>query len=585
MTDKDPTLASGELSTSINDGDQTPASDERPARSRKGWPLVAGVGVVVVALAAYGGVALTGTDQVPHGTTVDGVILGGQSKAAAQKRLQGHVTAVRSRPITFTAAGRTLKITPANAGLGLDTTGAFDGLTGFTLNPKTLWERYSGGPSRTLKTTVDQAKLKAAISASGASLKGAPVLGTVKFIGGQVKVTHSTPGRGIDATALAAKIAAGWPATRSYSASMAQQAPVLTNATIDAFAAGPAKAAMSGPVTFVNGTKKVDVTVRQLSAILKTEPSGNSLKIAVIPSQMKALAASISLQITTPAKLAKVKMNGIVPTKQAIAGANGTTIDPTGTAAALISALQSGKRTVSVKLATEKGTTVNPAEVPTTKISEFRSPFPTGPSNAARTVNIRNGLSKLNGTYVAPGQQISLLSILEPFTRANGFVPAPVLVGGRDVNGLGGGSSQVSTTMYNATFFAGVQEDVHQAHTVYISRYPMGREATLAVPTVDNKWTNDTGHGIVIQADIENNAAVMRLYGTKVFTVTSTTGSPFDVRPPGSQRVAGPGCIPQAPVNGFKVTVTRVVKQGGKVVKNESLTTTYRPADRVICTG
>src|SRR5699024_4186315 len=120
---------------------------------------------------------------------------------------------------------------------------------------------------------------------------------------------------------------------------------------------------------------------------------------------------------------------------------------------------------------------------------------------------------------------------------------APVLVGGVDVPGMGGGISQVSTTLYNATFFAGLQLDEHTAHGYWISRYPMGREATLWVPTIDNKWTNDSGHGIVINAYTEGNSAVIELLGKDVFTVSSHTGEPFNIVPPGKRVRHVANCI------------------------------------------
>ncbi|MBO1767945.1 VanW family protein [Allobranchiibius sp. GilTou38] len=556
---------------------------EGSGRSRKGWGLVGGIGVLVVALAAYAGVAVVHTDWVPSGTTVDGVVVGGQSKAAAEQRLAAHVAAAERKPVTFTAAGRTLQITPASAGLSYGPTGALNGLTGFTLSPSALWKRYTGGPTRQLKTTVDRAKLQAAIAAASASIKGAPAPGTVKLLGGKVKVTHAQPGRGVDAASLATSIAAEWPGRTSYTATLTPQSPVLTDKTVDAFAAGPATAALSGPVTLVNGSQQVSITPAQLSEVLKTVPSGNSLKLAIIPSAMATLMSTLGAQLATPARNAKVEMNDIVPTKKVIAGENGTAVDPVKTGAALIAALQAGRRTVTASVVPQKGVTVDPSQISTTVISEFRSRYPLGAQNAARTINIKNGLSKLNGTYVAPGEQFSLLAALSPITKANGYVDAPVLQDGRDVLGTGGGLSQVSTTMYNATFFAGVQEDTHQAHSYWISRYPMGREATLSVPTIDNKWTNDTGHGIVIEARTESNYSVMRLYGTAVFSVTSTTGPQFAIKKAGVQHITTPGCLPQPAVPGFKVTVTRVVKRGGKVVKNESLTTTYQPADLVVC--
>ena len=60
---------------------------------------------------------------------------------------------------------------------------------------------------------------------------------------------------------------------------------------------------------------------------------------------------------------------------------------------------------------------------------------------------------------------------------------------------VGGGVSQVSTTLFNATFFGCYQDVTHTVHALYISRYPMGREATLNYPSIDNKFRNDSALG------------------------------------------------------------------------------------------
>src|SRR5690606_3967563 len=82
-------------------------------------------------------------------------------------------------------------------------------------------------------------------------------------------------------------------------------------------------------------------------------------------------------------------------------------------------------------------------------MASFESVFPTGPANAARTENIRVGLSHLNGTVVMPGEQFSLGAALSPITQERGYVKAGVIQDGRLTEGLGGGLSQVSTTVLN----------------------------------------------------------------------------------------------------------------------------------------
>jgi hypothetical protein len=65
-------------------------------------------------------------------------------------------------------------------------------------------------------------------------------------------------------------------------------------------------------------------------------------------------------------------------------------------------------------------------------------------------------------------------------TAARGFVLAPMIQAGKLVDAVGGGVSQVATTFYNAAFFAGLELIEHTPHEFYISRYPMGREATVS---------------------------------------------------------------------------------------------------------
>ena len=63
---------------------------------------------------------------------------------------------------------------------------------------------------------------------------------------------------------------------------------------------------------------------------------------------------------------------------------------------------------------------------------------------------------------------------------------------------VGGGTSQFATTFYNAVFF-GCYEDVeHQPHSLYFSRYPYVREATLGFPAPDVKFRNDSDAPVFI---------------------------------------------------------------------------------------
>ena len=105
-----------------------------------------------------------------------------------------------------------------------------------------------------------------------------------------------------------------------------------------------------------------------------------------------------------------------------------------------------------------------------------------------RNVNIGRAAELINGTVLKPGETFSLNGVVGERTRANGFTEGFIIQGGKFKKELGGGVSQSATTTYNAMFFAGLKDIEHQPHTLYIDRYPPGREATVAWPSLDLKF-------------------------------------------------------------------------------------------------
>ncbi|WP_265446065.1 VanW family protein [Flexivirga meconopsidis] len=564
-------------------------SEGKQPGKRRGLRKALWIGGPLVLLAgAYVGVAAWQSGKIPDGTSVGGVSVGGLDRADAGVKLRASTKAQLAEPIDITAAGRDLSINPATSGISIDTSSALDGLTGFSLKPSTVWQHLAGGgPRRELPVKFNQQALQHAVAQAGAVIKGSPVNGSVKYIGGKVVTKESTPGRGIDAAAVATHISQGWPGKTSYVADLSEQPAPLTDGEIDRYVSAVANPAMSAPIKVAVGDKSASLQPAEVSNVLSTDFDGKTLQTKVDETALTELLDSKTAGLVTAPVNAKLSVKD--GQTSVIPGKDGTVVETGNAGKQLIEALTAADRTMSLPTKVAKPQ-VSEADLKKVTIgnelmSEFVSPFPTGASNAARTENIRVGLARLNGIVVAPGETFSLLDTLRPFTKANGYVDAPTLQGGIDVPGMGGGISQVSTTLYNATFFAGLKLVEHTAHTYWIPRYPMGREATMWDPTIDNKWTNDSGHPVRIEAGIEGDAAVIRLYGTKVFSVTSSTSDQFAFVQPGkAKHLTGDKCIAQPPQEGFKVTVTRVVKdRAGKVVKDESVTTKYEPAVRVTC--
>ena len=132
------------------------------------------------------------------------------------------------------------------------------------------------------------------------------------------------------------------------------------------------------------------------------------------------------------------------------------------------------------------------------RVSEFTTYYP---CCQPRVTNIQRAAELLDGTILLPRTGFSLNEALGKRTEANGFVSAPQIYRGRLEDAVGGGISQIATTLFNAAFFAGLKLVAHQAHQFYISRYPMGREATVSWGGPELIFRNDWPAALLIKLD------------------------------------------------------------------------------------
>ena len=108
-----------------------------------------------------------------------------------------------------------------------------------------------------------------------------------------------------------------------------------------------------------------------------------------------------------------------------------------------------------------------------------------------------------------PGETFSLNDTVGERTGENGFTKGFIISDGIFKEDLGGGVSQMATTTFNATFFAGLEDVEHKPHSFYIDRYPVGREATVAWGAVDLRFKNDTPYGVLIHATVQPEHPVL----------------------------------------------------------------------------
>lgn len=148
-------------------------------------------------------------------------------------------------------------------------------------------------------------------------------------------------------------------------------------------------------------------------------------------------------------------------------------------------------------------------------ISELVGEFTTDhEANEDRVINIQRMADIVRGAVIEPGGSFSLNDYVGERTTGNGFVPAGVIYDGVFTDDVGGGVSQFATTLFNAAFFGGLEFERYQPHSIYIERYPYGREATVSWPTVDLRIGNPTDFPVLIWTEYTDDSITVKLFGT-----------------------------------------------------------------------
>lgn len=148
-----------------------------------------------------------------------------------------------------------------------------------------------------------------------------------------------------------------------------------------------------------------------------------------------------------------------------------------------------------------------------TTLGSFYTYF--GGSSANRAANVANAASKLNNKVLAPGEVFSFNETVGKRSVANGFHPAPEYANGQTVIGIGGGTCQVSSTLYNAVLYSDLAIVYRLNHMFAVGYCPLGQDATVSDAGVDFKFSNNTDYPIKISAVTEGGKITVDILGTQ----------------------------------------------------------------------
>jgi vancomycin resistance protein YoaR len=210
-----------------------------------------------------------------------------------------------------------------------------------------------------------------------------------------------------------------------------------------------------------------------------------------------------------------------------------------------------------------------------------------------RIHNVQLVAHLLDGKLIAPGATFSFNHATGDRTAAKGFLEAPVIINGELQTGLGGGVCQVSTTVFNAAYEAGLPITARTNHALYISHYPLGRDATVDYPDVDLKFVNDTRHWLLLRTFVGSDSLVVTLYGTPQHRKVVSDATPLvTVAPAPIEKTVDPSLAPGTSVidtygeDAYSTSVHRLVySPDGKLLYDNTWYSRYVSSPTIMRVG
>ncbi|GAB2628140.1 vanomycin resistance protein VanB [Paractinoplanes abujensis] len=552
-----------------------------PPRKRRRRPVAVAV-VALLGAGAAGSAAYATTGDIPRGVEVLGLSLGALTLAEAEKALREHVATRSAQPARVRLDGQDVTVTPASVDLTFDVPATVDAAA-------TSGIRLFGTKTIPPAVRVDETKLETALRKQLDPERVTVLRPAIAFRGVTPVARYAKAGVDLDRALAAERVKAAWPTGGVADVPLTERTPVMTDEQVDALVEGVAKPAVAAPVTVTVGGESIELGPAAIAKGLVFRPDGQGrLSPAIDAKRLRAAGATAFGPVETPAEPATVRLRNGRP--QVVPGTPGRLVDVAKLGPELLEVLPAtGPRKVTGVLAAAEPET-SAADVTKLgikqKVSTFTTYF-TGGRNAPRSQNIITIAKAVDGAVVQPGATFSLNRHTGERTYAKGYKDAPVIVGGVLEPGVGGGASQFTTTLFNAAYYAGLQDVEHKPHSFYFSRYPSVIEATIFYPTLDLKFKNTTPYGILIDTATTGRSVTVTLWSTKVYDSVKTVYGPRrnQTSPPTVRREAGPKCISTSGLPGFTQDAWRVIRKDGQEVERKKFTWRYDPEPRFVCGG
>jgi vancomycin resistance protein YoaR len=537
-------------------------------------PIIIAVGAIValVVLAIVIDSAVY-YNKIHAGVSVEGTSLSGSTRDEAIAELTETVEQTQKNTVTLTNGDKTWQLAPTEVGTAFDVEGAVaeamdvSRKSNFLVDLGKRIKLYFSGVDIPLTGAIDSAKMDTYVKDLAAQIDIAPVDAGLKFESGKVVAVEGKNGTVVDQDKLKQDLETVLVSQHSTQVviPLKEQQPAVQADDMQP-AIDQANIMMGSPVTLTFKNKSWSISGTQIASYMDftSEDVGgvSTLKPVLSAEKMKTFLESITDDVATKPKDATFKTDG----KKAwvVDAVDGTTLDQAKTAEAITEAsMQTSGRTTEAAVTTkEADLTTKEAEDMGIKdlLSSYTTPPYSGSSN--RQHNVRITTEYASDVILAPGEVYNFDEQIGPRTAARGYKTAPGIVGpGKLEDVFGGGICQVSTTLFNAAFFAGLEIVERKNHSIYIDHYPKGRDATVSAGSPNLRFKNDTQHYILIKGASDGITTTFNIYGTSEGRkVTHTTSDFYNVVGRSTVTVKNPAL-------GTGTTVVKTNGQSGKQCK------------------
>lgn len=573
----------------------------------RAWPpaarysFIGVLGLILVLVVGAGADAALTVGRIHPGVTVGPFEVGGETREVAAQRIAQGVAERAAAPVTVTAGGASWDVTAESIALSVDATGLAEsaysvGRGEFVSVVAGRLRALLGGVDLPLELTCDNAQLDTLVTIMNEAVATPPIDAGVTVTGTTVALTEPADGVGVHAEDAREQILAGFVAAeRVVSLELEPLKPAIDTAGAQK-AFDQARQMVSAPVTLYYEDKQWEVDAATIGEWIDfrraegVEPP--TLEAFIVADELSSTVLPLVEQVGRPARDATFQVSSgavtIVPSED---GLQADAEDLTTRLNTVLTGPGERKAELTMRrVEAQRTTAAAQAMGIVERLSTFTTDFPA--SNKPRVNNIHTLASTLNGTLIPPGGIFSFNDTIGPRTAEKGYQEANAIVNGKLVPQLGGGICQVGSTIFNTVFFSGLPVVERKNHSLYISHYPTGRDATVSWGGPDFKFKNDTANWVLVATSYTNSTVTISLYGTKPgYEVTYDTGAWSDIKDPPVREVpdptlpAGSRVIFERGSSGRSIIVVRHVFKDGVEIRTDTFKSVYRPGEEVVRVG